>query len=113
VELWREKGYALVNGLLSSELVNLVEEEAKEKLLPLIDKNDFGSNGVMEYPTGMINCDKISLDRRITAAAAQLLGVSVVDIRLTQSDIWLKRGKAIQDKDVMNNNSQRIHCGKH
>lgn len=116
IQSWREKGFALVNGLVSKQLVDAVTEEAMQTLLPLIDQCDFGSNGLLEYPTGMNACDEITLHPRILAAAAQLLDVRIEDLRMSQSDIWLKRGKKLVSGDLndkaLKNTNQRIHCGE-
>ena len=45
-------------------------------------------------------------------AAAQLLDIPVKDLRLCQSDVWMKFGKEILTDDPFNNNNQRIHCGE-
>ncbi len=112
VESWREKGFALVDGLVSSELCDQVHKEAFEKLSSLPDSCQFGSGGMMEYPCGMDACDSVTLHPNILSAAAQLLNIEVKDLRLTQSDVWMKLGKETQIADTNNNNSQRIHCGK-
>ena len=42
-------------------------------------------------------------------AVADLLDVDIFDIRLTQSDLWPKYGRAPSDEDS-DNHDQRIHC---
>ena len=112
IESWREKGFAVVEGLLSNEFVNKVYDEAK-RLETLTDNCAFGSNGLLEFPCGLEYCDQVTLHPNILSAAAQLLEIEVSDLRLIQSDIWLKRGKEVQSEDQkLNNNSQRVHCGK-
>ena len=111
VESWREKGFALVDGLISKELVDEVRKESYEKLSKLSDNCNFGSDGLLEFPCGVDSCDLVTLHPNILSAAAQLLNIQVRDLRLTQSDIWMKRGKEIAPTDESNNNSQRIHCG--
>ena len=44
---WREKGFALVDGLLSSELCDEVFKEAHGRLSKISDNCDFGSDGMM------------------------------------------------------------------
>jgi hypothetical protein len=112
VESWREKGFALVDGLITSELCDQVHKEAFEKLRTLPDSCQFGSGGMMEYPCGMDACDSVTLNPNILSAAAQLLNIQVKDLRLTQSDVWMKLGRETITPDTNNNNSQRVHCGK-
>jgi hypothetical protein len=112
VESWREKGYTLVDGLLPSELCDEVYSEAYNKLSKISDNCDFGSDGMMEYPCGLNACDDVTLHLNILRAAAQLLGIQVKDLRLTQSDIWMKLGKETSTDKPLDNNNQRVHCGK-
>ena len=89
--------FAVVDGLLPTKLVSQVQDEALETLLPLADHLDFGSCGKMEFPTALDGADKTSLFPTLSAAAAQLLDIPITDLRLLQSDIWLKRGKPVPD----------------
>jgi hypothetical protein len=66
----------------------------------------------MEYPCGLNACDDVTLHLNILRAAAQLLGIPVKDLRLTQSDIWMKLGKETSTDKPLDNNNQRVHCGK-
>jgi FlaA1/EpsC-like NDP-sugar epimerase len=66
----------------------------------------------MEYPCGLNACDDVTLHLNILRAAAQLLGIQVKDLRLTQSDIWMKLGKETSTDKPLDNNNQRVHCGK-
>ena len=111
VESWREKGFALVDGLISKELCDEVHKEAFIKLHKTSDSCDFGSDGMMEFPCGLDACDQVTLHPNILRAAAQLLGIQVKDLRLTQSDIWMKIGKEGQTDNPLDNNNQRVHCG--
>jgi hypothetical protein len=112
VSSWREKGFALVDDLLPNELVDKVAQQAIDCLCPLKDVNDFGSNGLMEYPTGLEDIDEITLHPRIIGAAAQLLNIQVRDLRMIQSDIWMKHGKPESSKrNPADNTNQRVHCG--
>jgi hypothetical protein len=109
---WREKGFALVDDLLPSELVDKVAEQAIDCLYPLKDISDFGSNGLMEYPTGLANIDEVTLHPRIIGAAAQLLNIRVRDLRMIQSDLWMKHGKPeSSSRSPADNTNQRVHCG--
>jgi hypothetical protein len=111
VESWREKGFVLVDGLISSQLCDEVYKEAFDKLSKSSDSCDFGSDGMMEFPCGLDACDQITLHPNILSSAAQLLNIQVKDLRLTQSDIWMKFGKEALPDNTFNNNNQRIHCG--
>jgi hypothetical protein len=109
VESWREKGFALVDGLLPRELCDKAHDEAFEKLSSL-GRSDFGSGGMMEYPCGLDACDQITLHLNILRAAEQLLNTRVKDLRLVQSDVWLKSGKEVPS-GLFDNMDQRVHCG--
>ena len=112
VESWREHGFALVDNLIPAQLADQVFEESFNKLSPTMDTCDFGSGGLLEYPCGLAACDQVTLHPNILAAAAQLLNLSVFNLRLTQSDIWMKKGKENSPDQPMSNSSQRVHCGK-
>jgi hypothetical protein len=108
---WRERGFALVDGLLPSDICNQVYQEAYQKMSKMPQFKDFGSNGMLEYPCGLDACDQITLHPNILKAAAQLLNTKVKDLRLVQSDIWMKYGKETSTNDPLDNNNQRVHCG--
>lgn len=111
IKSWREKGFAVVDGLLSDELIKAVYEESFEELKEAPDRANFGSGGTFEYPTGRVACDEVTLHPRLLQAASELLNVKVKDLRLALSDIWIKRGVEEDPKSPVHNNSQRIHCG--
>ena len=111
-ESWRERGFALVDGVIPDSL--LVEaRRVIDGLLPKAGTNDvgryFGSGGRLVFPTGHRSLDDITLHPRLLAAVAQLLSVEVGDLRLTQSDIWAKYGHGKKDGDDLSNDDQRIH----
>ena len=112
VESWRERGFALVDGVIPGRLVAEARQIAAQRLSRTGRAGalrDFGSGGQLEFPTGHESLDGITLHPRILAAVAQLLRVEVRALRLTQSDIWMKHGYAEKDGNERSNDDQRIH----
>ena len=86
VESWRERGYAVVDGLLPADIVSGCATEAMETIGASSDSKNFGSpGGVMEFPTGLKACDEVPLHPRILSAAAQVLGCEARELRLVHS----------------------------
>lgn len=107
VDAWRETGCVLVDGLFPLDLVRQVEDETKIFFKDHINSiDDFGSNGLMEFPYESVAMNDLSLHHRILRAVKQLLGQD--DIRLTQADIWAKKSNQV-GKDAFNNCDQRMH----
>ena len=114
VRSWREAGYALVENIVPLGLV----ERAKAEVLPFFpeagspeseDVTDFGSQGEMEFPTASDALNEITLHPRLLEAVAQLLGISVRDCRLTQSEAWTKYGRDTRGGGNLDNQDQRMH----
>jgi hypothetical protein len=114
VRSWREHGFALVDGLFSSDLIG----RARDECLPFFPApgsvesdavTDYGSQGAMEFPTPSDAINQITLHPRLLAATAQLLGVRVWDLRLTQSEPWAKYGRADPPDGRFDNQDQRMH----
>lgn len=112
IRSWREDGFALVDGLISPDLVQSVFNEAMETLRPLMESSqlDFGSGGMLEFPSGMSSCDDVSIHPNLLQAASELLKIPILSLRLCQSDVWMKCGKEQTTNDPQCNNSQRVHC---
>jgi len=95
VRSWREAGFALVEGLVPLELITRARAEAVAHFPPPDSPEseqitDFGSQGLMEFPTPSDALNEITLHPRLLAAATQLLGIRNEDLRLTQSEAWPK-----------------------
>ncbi len=110
VASWRERGFAFTAGLLPHELLERACEDALARF-PAPGSGeaeairDFGSGGHFEFPSASDAANAITLHPRLLAAVAQLLGVPVRALRLTQSDLWAKYGRA----GGGGNDDQRIH----
>ncbi len=114
VRSWRENGFALVDGLFPAELV----ERARAESAPLFPAagspeseavTDYGSKGIMEFPTPSDAINEITLHPRLLGAVSQLLGVRVRDLRLTQSEPWPKYGRQRRAAGRLDNQDQRMH----
>lgn len=118
VNRWRSEGYALVDGVIASDLVHRLQTAAFEHFpAPGTDDaermSDFGSASApgapMVFPSKVAAFNEMTLNPRLLAAVAQLLGVSVDGLRLTQSDLWPKYGRSDRSGGANDNQDQRIH----
>ncbi|CAN0441983.1 unnamed protein product, partial [Phaeothamnion confervicola] len=112
IKSWRENGFALVNGVWPTAVLDDCMAAAKSCGLcapPCTSGGDFGSaGGKMEFPTVHAEINAVTLHPRILRATSQLLDTS--DIRLTQSDIWPKWGREKREPcSKFDNLEQRIH----
>ena len=112
VASWRNQGFALVDGVFEQELIDDVRDNCcnapkagkKESIIGL----DNGFAGILfpslEKDTQCVN--RITLHPRLLAACAQLLGCPEHDMRLSQSELWLKHNNQQPDnknsKDAKN-----------
>lgn len=103
---WKNEGYTLFKNLLSNDQINKTCTFLQNYYLNNKDfvKNDFGSNGVFEFPSNTI-LDLITLDETIIEKVKTLLNSN--DILLVQSDTWGKNGSLNMDKH--SNTDQRMH----
>ena len=111
VQAWRTAGAVVVDGLVPRHLVDAARA-AVVAATPQPDDDapaDFGSGGAFVFPSESDAFNSITLHPRLLAAVAQLLGCSVRDIRLTQSDLWPKRGRVAPVGDANDNTDQRMH----
>ena len=114
IESWRERGFALVDGVLPPELTERAAADATALFPEPGSKesealSDFGSGGRLQFPASRDSVNQITLHPRLLAAVAQLLDVRIRDLRLTQSDLWPKYGRAIRAGGDRDNDDQRIH----
>lgn len=114
VEQWRTTGACLVDGLLPDHLVEQVRSDA-DAHYPVADSpeageiRDFGSVNGFVFPSRSDALNEVTLHPRILGACAQLLGLEVGQLRLTQSDLWVKYGRTGPAVDRYDNADQRIH----
>ncbi|MGI9328139.1 MAG: phytanoyl-CoA dioxygenase family protein [Pseudomonadales bacterium] len=111
---WREQGFTLIHGLLPDVLLRAAAADARSHFpfpgtVEAQNITNFGSNQRFVFPADSRACNEITLHPNLLAAVSALLGESVSDIRLTQSDLWPKYGRAASAGDY-DNHDQRIHC---
>lgn len=114
VEQWREQGFALVGGVLPADLLREAREDAAAAFpsagsAEAEAMHDFGGRGRMVFPTSSAAVNAITLHPRLLRAAAQLLGVPVAELRLTQSEVWPKYGRREKAGGEGDNLDQRMH----
>jgi hypothetical protein len=109
VTSWRENGFALVDGLFTLEFAHRCQQEAYVALMNDPGVNFGSADGKMEFPTGLKSLDAMTLHPNLLHAAGQLLKEDPNELRLIQSDVWLKKGKE-DIRDPLSNQDQRIHC---
>ncbi len=111
---WRDSGAVLVDGLIPQSLLAEVIADA-EAHFPAAGSTaakgieNFGSNQHFVFPAASAACNQVTLHLNLLRAVADLLGVAVEEIRLSQSDLWPKYGRAPSANDF-SNADQRIHC---
>ncbi len=108
---WRERGFAFVSGLFGGELMRRLFEEAAEMIAPpgsdeAETKRGFGGNLV--FPSTISGLNEVTLHPNLLGAVTELLGTRIQDVRLTQSDLWPKYGRA-DARGALDNQDQRIH----
>jgi Phytanoyl-CoA dioxygenase (PhyH) len=111
VESWRQHGFALVDALLPSGLTHAARSDALAHFpaTPGDGASDFGSGGRFVFPSSSEAVNAITLHPRLLRAVTQLLGADTAGIRLTQSDLWAKYGRATPSGDPLGNDDQRMH----
>ncbi len=114
VESWRERGFALVDGVLPGDLVERLVREA-DAVFPAEGSpeaerwHDFGSGGRMAFPSACEALNEATLHPRLLAAVQQLLSLAPAELRLSQADLWPKYGRARREGGDRDNDDQRIH----
>ena len=112
---WREQGYCLVHDLLPDALLRSVQQDAHASFPApgsdaAADMKRFGSSQRFVFPAESEAANAVTLHAALLEAVADLLDVSVAEIRLTQSDVWPKYGRAATSANNYDNADQRIHC---
>ena len=115
ISRWREQGYCLVHDLLPNELLRAVQRDAHEAFPApdseaAADMRNFGSSQRFVFPADSDAANAATLHPALLQAVADLLGVPVAEIRLTQSDVWPKYGRTATSANNYDNADQRIHC---
>ena len=111
---WRERGFAHVTGVHPPETVARAVEDAR-RVFPAPGTpeaaafTDFGSGARMAFPAESDSANALALHPRLLAAVAELLGIPVREIRLTQADLWPKYGRSGPPGGARDNDDQRIH----
>lgn len=113
VTSWRERGFAFVAGLFEADLIDRLRQDARRAFPPAGSAaaaaiHDFGSAGRMVFPAECAAFNAVTLHPRLLHAVAQLLGVPVTGLRLTQSDLWPKYGRH-GEPGAFDNDDQRMH----
>ncbi len=113
INQWRTEGYTFVNGLIPQKLIGDVRSAAAMQYpdpgTPESERiRDFGSYGSLNFPSQSTALNELTLHPNLLSAVADLLGTEVVDLRLTQSDLWVKYGRTSKSGE-QDNQDQRIH----
>lgn len=111
IEAWRTQGAIVVDGIVPVELVHATRDAAVSAWVapPDDDPGDFGDGGA-SFPGECVEFNALTLHPRLLAAVSQLLGVHVRQLRLNQSDLWVKRGRTTTGAaGPADNADQRMH----
>ena len=118
INQWRENGFLLVDNLIEKDILNnailklneIFPEINDDTINEICEKQDFGSNGKLEFPCKFKEINDITISENIIDCCQQLLGE---EIRLLQSDAWSKYGGAKNNNKsscfANSNRDQRIH----
>lgn len=99
IESWRERGFALVDGVVPDALLEEALADARAMFPEPGDDahtaiTDFGSMGKMAFPAESEAANAVTLHSRLLRAISQLLDTEIEGLRLSQSDLWPKYGRA-------------------
>lgn len=112
VSRWRNQGAILVSGVIPEELAVRLYRSACAHF-PEPGSNDatgytqFGAD--LCFPSESDGLNEVTLHPAIMGAVAELLGATVTDLRLTQSDVWPKYAREHGPASDQDNADQRIH----
>ena len=114
IQAWRQTGFTLVHDLLPRDLLESAAHDARSYFpqpgsAEAKQMTNFGSNQRFVFPAVSTACNDITLHPALLGAIANLLDTDPFGIRLTQSDLWPKYGRAPSEEDS-DNHDQRIHC---
>ena len=123
ISSWRTHGYAFVHGIFDAASITALRSAARA-LFPAPGTpeaaaiTDFGSAGQLKFPSPLPGFNATTLHPRLLCCVSELLGVAVAQLRLTQSDLWPKYGRAAASASdgtsqsttqARDNDDQRIH----
>jgi len=114
IRSWRNRGFALVHDLLPHPLLAALKQDAlafypEPNTTESEGYNDFSSGQSFVFPSRSTAFNAISLHPALLQAVADLLDASVLELRLTQSDLWPKYGSD-SAPNAGDNTDQRMHC---
>ena len=97
IQSWSEKGFALVHDLLPRPLLVELKQDAQNHYPVPGNKaskrfTDFSSGQSFVFPSRSTAFNAVTLHPALLQAAADLLAVPVMGLRLSQSDLWPKYG---------------------
>ncbi len=111
---WRQQGYAFVDGLIPTSLIERAESDAlaffpKPQTSGAKHFNTFGSGQNFVFPSSSSAVNELTMAPELLIAVSALLGESLADLRLSQSDLWPKYGDgSITKREDWT--EQRMHC---
>lgn len=117
---WRSNGFVFLDGLFDDRLIaDLVEAATARYPAPGTSEaeniSNFGSGAApatvapLVFPAPVETFNQLTLDPGLLSAVGQLLQLPVSELRLTQSDLWAKYGRATTRGGRFDNQDQRIH----
>lgn len=115
IKSWRENGYLFINNVIEPNLLyniktlldNIYPQVCDHNTIEELSKSqDFGSKGMLEFPSKYDEINQITLSPRLIECVKTLLDHN--DIRLIQSDIWTKYGGS-KYSNIYSNRDQRMH----
>ena len=112
VGAWRERGVTFVRDLLPAGLIDRLEAAARARFPApgsAEAENVAGFGSALVFPSTIPELNELTLHPRLLEAVADLLGVPVTELRLTQSDLWPKYGHRPGERGALDNQDQRIH----
>ena len=97
LDSWRQQGYAFVEGLIPTSLIERAESDAlaffpKPQTSEAKHFNTFGSGQNFVFPSRSSAVNELTMAPELLNAVSALLGESLADLRLSQSDLWPKYG---------------------
>lgn len=126
VDSWREKGFALVDGVIPVDLLqNILKYAHSTYPEPGTDASSGMNSGIgsgerVVFPSqSSPDFNDIVLHPCLLRAVSQLLGESEDNLRLTQAELWPKYGRPVpKNSDGVvdaseisrDNSNQRVHC---
>ena len=111
---WRKQGYAFVDGLIPTELIERAEADAlaffpKPQTPEAKHFNTFGSGQNFVFPSRSSAINELTMAAELLEAVSALLGQPISELRLSQSDVWPKYGgDSVTDREDWA--EQRMHC---